>query len=269
MLMKTEKLIGWDGSEVGDEAVEELLRRSRRRVDNALRRVRRPEAALGVVKSPLGDLLVALSAGGLVLVQYLPGGSELESSIARLRLLLDPVEDPRTVKEVGAEVRCYLTGEADALRQRIDLRLAASAFQKRVLHKLQEIPRGAVVSYQALAALAGAPNGARAVGNALHNNPVPIYIPCHRVIAADGRIGGYGGGGARKLQLLRSEGFELGDADARIPDSVVWGHKESKIYCRRSCPTAARVERQRMVFFADPRQAEQAGMRPCKICRPV
>jgi hypothetical protein len=102
----------------------------------------------------------------------------------------------------------------------------------------------------------------------MHNNPVPIYLPCHRVIAADGRIGGYGGGIPRKLELLRSEGFALAQAAVRLPDTVVWGHTGTKIYCRFNCRTAARVDRARIWFFADPRGARHAGMRPCKICQP-
>ncbi len=184
-----------------------MLRRSRRRVDNALKQIRRPQAAVGVVNSPLGDLLVALSKRGIVLIHYLPGDDDLENTIAKLRLTLDPIEDRRSVKEVGTEIRRYLDGDADALRRNTDLSLVVSPFQKKVLQKLREVPRGAVVSYQALGAAAGAPKGARAVGNALHNNPVPIYVPCHRVITSSGGIGGYGGGAARKLQLLRSEGF--------------------------------------------------------------
>ena len=79
----------------------------------------------------------------------------------------------------------------------------------------------------------------------------------------------YGGGVARKVQLLRSEGFELGKADERLPDGVVWGHKGTKIYCRTNCRTTARVDRTRILFFADSREAKQAGLRPCKICRPA
>ena len=266
--MNIEKLIGTVGSEFGDQRVEALLRRSQRRVDNALKQIRRPQAAIGVVDSPLGDLLVALSERGIVLIHYLPGDENLESTIAKLRLTLDPVEDRKSVKEVGTEIRRYLDGDADALRRNIDLTLAASPFQKKVLSKLREVPRGAVVSYQALGAAAGAPKGARAVGNALHNNPVPIYVPCHRVITSSGGIGGYGGGGARKIQLLRSEGFALEKGGDKLPDSVVWGHRDTKIYCRTSCRTTARVNRAAILFFADPGEAEHAGLRPCKVCRP-
>src|SRR5262249_34131790 len=200
--MPNEKLAELNAGQFSEETIDDLLRRSRRSINNVLRSIRRPEAALGIVKSPLGDLLVAVGGHGLLLVHYLPAGKELTALIARLRSFFYPRTDPQTVQEVGAEVRKYLAGEAQALHQRIDLSLVTTSFQERVLHKLQEVPRGAVVSYQALGAVAGVPKGARAIGNAMHNNPVPIYVPCHRVIAADGRLGGYGGGRARKLQLL-------------------------------------------------------------------
>ena len=267
--MNIEKLIGSIGNEFKDEVVEALLQRFRGSVDKALKRIRRPQAAVGIVKSPLGDLLVATSPRGVVLNHYLHADNEMAAIIAKLRLEFDPVEDQQAVRDVGEEVRRYLAGDATALRQNVDLTLAGHSFQKKVLHKLQAVPRGAVISYRALGAAAGAPNGARAVGNALHDNPVPIYVPCHRVISSDGRIGGYGGGASRKLQLLRSEGFEVDNAAMRIPDSVVWGHKGTKIYCRRNCRTTAHVDRARILFFADPGQAQRAGMRPCKICRPA
>jgi methylated-DNA-[protein]-cysteine S-methyltransferase len=269
MFMKIEKLIGSIGRDREEHGIDALLRQSRSRVDHALKHVRRPDAAVGIVKSPLGDLLVAMTGSGIALNHYLLDGGDLAVAIAKLRCELDLVDDSRTISEVGEEIRRYLAGDAKALRQKVDLTLAATTFQKNILHKLQEVPRGAVVSYQALGAAAGAPKGARAVGNAMHNNPVPIYVPCHRVIASDGGIGGYGGGIPRKLQLLRSEGFALAQAAVRLPDNVVWGHKGSKIYCRVNCRTAARVDRARILFFADPRQAKRAGMRPCKICQPV
>jgi methylated-DNA-[protein]-cysteine S-methyltransferase len=269
IFMKIAKVIGSLGSEFAEQGLDALLRRSRARVDQALKQLRRPQAAVGIVKSPLGDLLVAMTGHGIAVNHYLLDAEDLAVMIAKMRLALDLVEDLRAVKTVGEEVRRYLGGEAAALRQKIDLTLAVSPFQKKVLHKLQEVPRGAVISYQALGAAAGAPQGARAVGNAMHNNPVPIYVPCHRVIAANGRIGGYGGGIPRKLQLLRSEGFALADAAVHLPDDAVWGHTGTKIYCRNDCRTAARVNRSRVLFFADAREARQAGMRPCKICQPA
>src|SRR5919204_2583006 len=102
--MKIEELVGRLDDDFGNEVVEELLRRSRRRVNNALRHIRRPQAAVGVVKSPLGNLLVALTERGIVLNHYLLDRGDLAATIARLRLELDPVEDRRTIGEVGAEI---------------------------------------------------------------------------------------------------------------------------------------------------------------------
>jgi len=267
-LMKIETLLGSIGNEFDNEIVEELVRRAQARVDTALKRVRRPQAAVGVVKSPLGDLLVARSAQGVALNHYLDDASDLAATIAALRLKFDLIDDQDTVAPVGEEIRRYLAGDAQALCQKVDFTLVDAPFQKKILHKLLSVTRGTLISYQALGAAVGAANSARAVGNAMHNNPVPVYAPCHRVITSDGRIGGYGGGLARKLQLLRSEGFTMNNTEERIPESVVWGHKQTKIYCRRNCRTTARVDRARIVFFADPRHAQRAGMRPCKICRP-
>jgi methylated-DNA-[protein]-cysteine S-methyltransferase len=268
MLMNMEKLTSAPGNGFNLEGFDEFLRQARRRVDGALKRVRRPEAAVGVVKSPLGDLLVALTARGIVLNHYIVNRAELAATVEKARLQLDLVEDPRAVEQVGAEIRRYLGGDAGALRQDFDSTLVATPFQRRVLRKLQDVPRGALVSYQALGVLAGAPKGARAIGNAMHDNPVPVYIPCHRVIASDGGLGGYGGGAARKLKLLRSEGFALGDDAVRLPDSALWGHQGTGIYCRASCRTAARVDRGRIFFFAGAIDARRAGLRACKICRP-
>ena len=265
--MEQKKTAGLSAGEFKNEPIDELLRRARDRFASALKRIRRPEAGVGVVNSPLGDLLVAMTGRGIVLAHYLIDGSDLAATLDKVRRQLDLVEDRRAVQAVGAEIRRYLS-EGRGLRQNIDLRLAVSPFQDKVLRNLQEVPRGAVVSYQALGAAAGAPKGARAVGNAMHNNPVPIYVPCHRVIASNGGLGGYGGGLSRKLQLLRSEGFFLGDGATRLPDSAVWGHRGTEIYCRMACRTAARVDRSRILWFADPQCARKAGLRPCKICRP-
>ena len=266
MNMKT--LIGSAAVDSSEEMIEELLRRSFAKLDKALERIRRPQAAVGVVKSTLGDLLVALSTRGIVLNHYMDEKTDIATALSKLRLQFDPVEDQAAVAAVGEEVNRYLCGGANALRHHVDMTLVGNPFQRKVLDKLQAVPRGALISYQGLGAAVGSASSARAVGNALHNNPLPIYVPCHRVITSGGRIGGYGGGVRRKVQLLRSEGFALDEGALRVPENVVWGHRKTQIYCRTSCRAAARVGRGRMLFFADQKAARQAGLRPCKICRP-
>lgn len=94
----------------------------------------------------------------------------------------------------------YLTG-----LDRLPILLEGTAFQRRVWQALRRVPAGTTVSYKRLAEMAGCPNGSRAVGSANGANPIAIVIPCHRVIAADGSLGGYGGGLDRKEWLLRHE----------------------------------------------------------------
>jgi methylated-DNA-[protein]-cysteine S-methyltransferase len=267
-VMKIEAVMDSAGGEFADGLVDELLRGARRSFGRALDLIRRPQAALGVVRSPLGDLLVAATGRGVVLNRYLRGGADLAATIARLRPFFDLVDDRREAEAIGQEVRRYLGGDARALRHKVDLTLAQTRFQKNILSELQEVPRGAVLSYRALGTAAGSANSARAVGNALHNNPIPVYVPCHRVIASDGGIGGYGGGLPRKLQLLRAEGFAMDNIDANISGDSVWGNRKTMIYCRPQCRVAARADQGRILFFADARQARRAGMRSCKVCRP-
>ncbi len=246
--------------------IEQLLVRSRSQLDRALKHIYRPEAALGIVQSSLGDLLVAMSHRGVVLIRYVDHSNDVDNAVAKLRLLFDPVEDSRTIAEIGTEISRYVTGTTTTLGRQVDLTLAASAFQKRILDQLRNVPCGALISYRALGKLAGCPNGARAVGNALHKNPVPIYIPCHRVISSDCGIGGYAGGRARKTKLLHSEGFRLGDEE-KI-SIAFFGHTRTNIYCRLRCRSASRIDRTRILYFAGAEEAKRAGMRPCKICRP-
>ncbi len=81
-------------------------------------------------------------------------------------------------------------------------------------------------------------------------NPLPIYIPCHRVIKSDGNIGNYGGGVERKLKLLRAEGFEVDRGD-RVPPHVVYGHWQSRIFCQPTCSAVRRAERKKWIIFTD------------------
>ena len=101
----------------------------------------------------------------------------------------------------------YLEGDDDRLTLPVDLGLVSTPFRRRVLEALHDdVGRGEVVSYGALAARAGRPKAARAVGTACARNPVPIVVPCHRVLPGDGRLGNYGGGPERKRALLALEG---------------------------------------------------------------
>jgi methylated-DNA-[protein]-cysteine S-methyltransferase len=118
---------------------------------------------------------------------------------------------PRRVDLVRRELDEYFEGR----RRDFDLALDLSpvpAFQREALHELARVPYGEVTTYGALAAKIGHPRAARAVGGAMNRNPIPIVLPCHRVVGSSGKLVGYAGGLDRKEQLLRLEGVLAGPA---------------------------------------------------------
>ncbi len=226
--------------DISDEVLDPLLRQARATLTARLRHVRRPDVAVGITRSPLGPLLVAVGSGGIVMIRFLTT-QDAAGGIAALRLKFDPVQDQPVAQQVGEEIRRFLAGERGALHHPADLSMVNGEFQRRLLKRLCEVPVGAVITYQALGATIGAANSPRAVGNAMAANPVPIYVPCHRVVRADGVIGNYGGGTQCKVKLLRSEGFAV-DQSRRLPGQVVLGHRGTKIFCRHDCGAARRAD---------------------------
>jgi len=254
----------------GDEAeVEAALRSVRGRVTRALARVRRPPVRAGVIETPLGEMLVAQSQRGLVTLRFLDT-RDTPSTIAALKQRFDLAEDERAAERIRREIERYLEGDPHALdAEPVDLSLVESPFQRRALMRLRRaVPPGAVITYHALAASIGAPDAQRAIGNTMASNPVPLYVPCHRVIRSDGTIGNYGGGVGRKLKLLRAEGFRV-DRNQRLPAGTVMGHLQTHIFCNPRCRAAMRADHNRMVIFADSDHARGAGMRACKLCLPA
>jgi methylated-DNA-[protein]-cysteine S-methyltransferase len=117
------------------------------------------------------------------------------------------LKNPSAVRTAARQIREYLSGKRRTFRTRIDWR-GMSAFQRRVLRVALRIPYGRVTTYGEIAAAIGSPRAARAVGRALGANPIPLVVPCHRVIAGDGGLGGYSaaGGVIVKRKLLLMEG---------------------------------------------------------------
>src|SRR5207253_6300214 len=109
---------------------------------------------------------------------------------------------------VRRELDEYFAGRRRHFDLALDLRVAP--FHEQVLHELARVPYGSTTTYGALAALAGRPRAARAVGTVMNRNPIPIVLPCHRVLGANGSLTGYAGGLDVKLQLLQLEGAILG-----------------------------------------------------------
>jgi methylated-DNA-[protein]-cysteine S-methyltransferase len=132
---------------------------------------------------------------------------------------LDPPEgQPQGLRHAVTQLREYFAGERTGFDIPLDLNGVATAFQRQVYERLLEVPYGRVTSYGALAESVGGPELSRAVGQAVGANPIPIVIPCHRVVGTNGRLTGYSGGLAVKIALLRLEGI---DVDGSRPGSRV------------------------------------------------
>src|SRR5438046_1511802 len=153
--------------------------------------------------TPIGRVCVAAGEAGLVLLSFRQSEASFVAELRR-RLGADVVRSPARTADIVHQLRAYFAGERRRFDVRLDLR-HTTPFQRSVLMAAAQVPAGQVVSYGEIARRIGQPRGSRAVGQALGHNPVPIVIPCHRVVAAGG-IGGYGHGLGIKRKLLRLEG---------------------------------------------------------------
>ena len=160
-----------------------------------------------LLDSPLGPLFVATSEAGVCRIEFDAEPERDEELLARafgVRVL----RSPRAVDRAKRELDEYFEGRRHDFDLSVDLR-PVGGFHRAVLTRLAEVPYGQVTTYGALAASAGRPRAARAVGTAMNRNPIPIVLPCHRVIGASGKLVGYGGGLHRKIALLELEGASL------------------------------------------------------------
>jgi O-6-methylguanine DNA methyltransferase len=213
----------------------------------------------------LGDVFVAWNRLGVSAAARFMSAEEFEDWFDQEvgRSLMPAVAPPDLAEKIQDE----LNGKK---RMRFDLR-GLTAFEQAVLRKTREIPRGEVRPYGWVAREIGRPAAVRAVGTALANNPIPYFIPCHRVVRTDGHIGNYGGGGPEaKKAILTLEGVrvkkleELGRAGIRYQ-----GVRTTKIFCFPTCHTGRHALEKNVVWLHDEASARAAGFRPCKVCRPA
>ena len=164
------------------------------------------DVAYATLDSPAGTLLLAATPEGLVRLAYLEEGSE-NAILEDLGHKLSPrvLRAPRQLDPARRQLEQYFEAQRREFELPLDLRLT-EGFSRRVLAATSRIPYGSVSTYTRVAAQAGSPRGARAAGNALGANPLPIVIPCHRVLHSTGGMGGYTGGLDRKRTLLELEG---------------------------------------------------------------
>jgi O-6-methylguanine DNA methyltransferase len=227
-------------------------------------------AAIGVDRyticpSAIGEVFVAWSAPGVSAVRLAGDEATFEAWYAERfgRRAVPAVEDD----PISTAARAKLQGGDVAVP--IDLR-ECSPFEQRVLHTAAEIGRGSARPYRWLAREVGAPDATRAVGNALGRNPVPLLIPCHRVIRTDGSVGGYVFGSDAKRALLEREGLDLDAVETVVNRGFRYiGHEEG-YFCLPTCADiATHLDAPGYFGLRTIEEAHAHGLSPCSSCRPV
>jgi methylated-DNA-[protein]-cysteine S-methyltransferase len=162
------------------------------------------DVAYRTLDTPLGTLLLAATPAGLVRIAYPNQGHDAVLETLAARVSPRVLRAPRRLDAVAREIDDYLAHRRRSFDVPLDLQLA-HGFRRAVLDELRAIDYGRTASYATVAAAAGNPRAVRAVGTACATNPLPIVIPCHRVVRSDGTVGGYAGGPAAKQALLALE----------------------------------------------------------------
>lgn len=186
------------------EAKPEHLRALQARLAAAAQAEGLLDVAYRIVDSPVGSLLLAATEAGLVRVAY--AGENHDTVLQTLSDRISPriLNAPARLDTVARELNEYFDGRRHGFDMPLDWRLSAG-FRSLVLHRLSQIGYGHTASYAAVAQLAGHPRAIRAVGTACATNPLPVVVPCHRVVRSDGGMGGYLGGVEAKRTLLSLE----------------------------------------------------------------
>jgi methylated-DNA-[protein]-cysteine S-methyltransferase len=225
----------------------------------------------GVHASPLGPILLARSELGVSLVRYLEGDAPLAAQVRRW-VGDDAVEDRMATEGLHRDLLDYLEGRRSRLDWPLDLRRARSDFQRRVLGATLALPYGGVTSYAGIAREIGAPEAVRPVAQALRHNPLPIAIPCHRVIGNSGALVGYAGRRVSlKQRLLAIEGVPTvaPRGGLRVPRERMYvRYLHETEYCVPSCGSLAERPLAELTLFGSRARAEAAGLGPCTSCRP-
>jgi O-6-methylguanine DNA methyltransferase len=216
-------------------------------------------------ESHVGRVMVAFNPSGVSAVDLADDRFE-ERFLARHGRRLLPAEPPSAWRQhIDEAIEAGTPG-----RIPVDLR-SVTPFQAVVLTTAASIPRGEVRPYGWLAKEVDHPGATRAVGSTMARNPIPLIIPCHRVVRADGRIGEYSlGGPHNKWELLDHEGVDPRHLEELATHRVrVQGNSSTGIFCHPTCHALRRSKEANIVDFSSAGAARSAGFRPCQICRPA
>ena len=218
--------------------------------------------------SPIGSLVVAWNGFGVSAVEAATDDATFEVTHRALTGRPAFAAD-RLPARLASAIARRLEGDR---RVRIDLDLRGhTEFERDVWHKALEIPRGEVRPYGWVAAEIGRPRAVRAVGTALGHNPVPLIVPCHRVVRTDGTIGQYSlGGPENKRTILEAEGLDLPQLEQLASSGIRFvGSDTTKIFCLPTCRHARRVTDRHRLEFHSMAEGQARGYRACRVCRPA
>jgi len=246
---------------------------ARERLTSRLADLRRRTLLYRIFPSPLGPILIARSEEGVSCIEYLTGGSDFAHSRLHGDESIEALPDGAEVEALYRDLLEYVQGRRNRLEWPLDLRLARSEFHRAVLEATVRIPYGAVRSYAGIARELRKPAATRAVAQALRWNPLPIVVPCHRVIGTSGALTGYAGNRVTlKQRLLAVEGVRTRPAhhDFRIERDAMYvrAEEDTESYCLPTCGALAERSLAELTLFASGARAEAAGLAPCTSCRP-
>ena len=260
-------------------ASETGLAAARRALDTQLAeltRSARPRLVLSLWQSRLGPLRIGTTDKGVALVEFV-SPDDPENGVRRLgekfaQFSLEQAEGPGGHAALTQKLEAYLNGARQALDWVIDDGLMRSDFQRQVLQAAREIPYGSLTTYGGLAERIGRPTAVRAVAQALRHNPLPIRIPCHRIVGNTGSLTGYAGNKiALKRDILAVEGIPIVPSRsgfAIAQDQLYVGRQAEQLFCRPSCEAAQGIQAGNRLFIASPTRAAEIGYAPCGVCRP-
>lgn len=212
--------------------------------------------------SPLGEVYVGASEGGVRLLGKAASPEEFARHYReRFGKLLSWGTD-ETTRRLARRVAAALAGQKAEVQADLS---GTTPFQERVLGVVSGIPRGEVRPYAWVAREAGSPKASRAVGTVMAKNPVPLLVPCHRVVRNDGTTGSYAFGAGEKVGLLEGEGVPVGE----LAGSPYLATPTTGIFCHATCRNARRIKPENRQRFRSAEAATGAGYRPCRVCRPV
>jgi len=247
------------------------LQEARRTLDARLMSYSRPRLLLDVWHSPVGDIRIGKTEKGVALVEFVRS-DEKSSPGDDLQETFAIEKDHCAIAALVSKLEDYFNGKLRNLDWVVDDTLMRSDFQREVLRTTATVPYGTVVTYQGIADSMGQPKAVRAVAQALRHNPIPIHIPCHRVIGSDGSLTGYAGNlTSIKKRILAIEGIPVVEGPKGLviaKEQMYVGWRRDRCFCLPRCPSLKDQSAGDRAFLSSQVLAEEMGYTPCDVCRP-